>query len=130
LGRVSGLPRPLPVPFKEAVMPLYNYECRRHGSFREWRSMSDSEKPMPCPGCDKPARRTISSPRLGMDATTRKAHATNERSAHEPCIVRKRAGDPIPPHDAHRDLTQAHNHGHNHDHGKIKRSNHPWMIRH
>jgi putative FmdB family regulatory protein len=119
-------------------MPLYNYECRRHGSFLEWRSMSICDKPAPCPECGKLAPRGPSTPRLGMDAAMRNAHAVNEKSAHEPRVVRRRRGDSIPQHDAHRDLTQArgsrHGHSHSHSHahrpGKLERSNHPWMIRH
>jgi putative FmdB family regulatory protein len=123
-------------------MPLYNYECRRHGTFSDWFSMSESENPTPCPVCGKLARRSVSAPYLGIDSGLREAHGTNEKSAHEPRVVRRRRGDPIP-HDAHRDLTQhsasAHSHGHHHaghshakDHGagKAQASNHPWMVRH
>lgn len=74
-------------------MPLYDYECRRCGPFREWRKMSDYEKPMKCPDCGKPSRRSMATPVLGtMDAGLRKAHGVNEKSAHEPRVERRRIG--------------------------------------
>ena len=119
-------------------MPLYDYQCRDHGSFREWRAMSESDLPMPCPTCDRPGRRMVSAPRLSVASHLRKAHAINEKSANEPRVVRKRRDEPIPVHDAHRDLSGAahngHDHEHHHDHGeggkKTLRSNHPWAVRH
>src|SRR5947199_177692 len=36
-------------------MPLYQYACRRCGSFEDWRPMSEAERPSPCPACGKPA---------------------------------------------------------------------------
>lgn len=121
-------------------MPLYNYECRRHGTFSDWRNMNESDSPAPCPVCGTPARRGISAPYLGIDAGLRDAHRINEKSAHEPRVVRRRRGDSIP-HDAHRDLSEhraaphAHHHaGHSHVKdragGKAQAANHPWMVRH
>jgi putative FmdB family regulatory protein len=120
-------------------MPLYDYECRRHGPFSDWRAMSLCDEPAPCPRCGKAAQRSVSAPALGIDPGLRKAHRINEKAAEEPRVVRRRRGDPIP-HDAHRDLT-AHRgssrdrhagHAHVHDHGKPHAhvSKHPWMIRH
>ncbi|HZS83526.1 MAG TPA: zinc ribbon domain-containing protein [Stellaceae bacterium] len=117
-------------------MPLYNYECRRHGPFEAWRAMALSGEPAPCPDCGQPAPRALSAPRLGMDAALRRAHAVNEKSAHEPRVVRRRRGDAIPRHDAHRDLTEhraagaTHRHAHAPAAGKLKRASHPWMVRH
>ena len=122
-------------------MPLYTYECRRHGSFSDWRAMSECHSPAPCPICQVPADRTVSAPHRGMDATLRTSHQINEKSANEPRTVRRRRGDPIPAHDTHRDLTRdAHRSGsHGHSHGShahanegssTLRSNHPWMVRH
>jgi len=119
-------------------MPLYNYECRGHGDFSDWRNMSDSGKPAPCPACGHLSRRSVSAPYLGIDSGVRKAHRINERSADEPRVVRRRRGDPIP-HDASRDLTahrasgHAHGHGghaHSHGGGDTQVSKHPWMVRH
>jgi putative FmdB family regulatory protein len=115
-------------------MPLYDYECRRCGPFREWRSMSDYAKTVDCPECQRPAARSVATPALGMDAGLRKAHAINEKSAHEPRVVRRRRGDPIPQHDAHADLMRARQ-----ERTEKKRepgraathkSHHPWMVRH
>ena len=122
-------------------MPLYNYECRRHGTFSDWNDMSESGNPAPCPVCGNLGRRTVSAPYLGIDFALRKAHTINEKSADEPRVVRRRRGDPIP-HDSHRDLSQhralghvhAHHtgytHAHEHEGGKAEVSNHPWMVRH
>lgn len=117
-------------------MPLYDYECRRCGPFREWRSVSAYEKPAKCPDCGKAAQRSLATPRLGMrDSALRRAHAINEKSAHEPRVVRRKRGDPIPGHDAHRDLTEARQHRHAHRHGRsskdtLHRSSHPWAMKH
>lgn len=120
-------------------MPLYNYECSRHGSFSEWRTMSESEDPVACPECGRPAHRGISTPHLKtMDSGLRRARSIEERSAHEPRVVRRRRGDPIPSHDAHRDLSQVraghsethHHHGHAHGGATTHRSDHPWLVRH
>jgi putative FmdB family regulatory protein len=116
-------------------MPLYDYECRQHGPFSDWRKMSESENPAPCPICGALGRRSVSAPHLGIDSGLRKAHSINEKSAEEPRVVRRRRGDPIP-HDTHRDLnSHAQNHaGHSHSHdrgsGEAQVSNHPWMVRH
>jgi putative FmdB family regulatory protein len=129
--------------WNEIEMPLYNYQCRRHGEFTEWASLSDFEKPAPCPLCGRPARRSVSAAYLAMDQKLSKAIGASEKSAHEPRVVRRRKGDPIPQHDAHKDLSrvrhEAHQHHHSHashshihEHGKKKtvRSSHPWLVRH
>jgi putative FmdB family regulatory protein len=123
-------------------MPLYDYECARCGPFRKWRGMNAFAKPSTCPDCGRTAPRAMATPSLGMDWRQKKAHSINEKSAHEPRVVRRKAGDPMI-HDAHRDLTDAgprsgharnhaHGHGHRHDHkhGKLERSRHPWAVRH
>jgi putative FmdB family regulatory protein len=124
-------------------MPLYNYECRRHGEFTEWAGLSDFEKPVPCPVCRKPAQRSVSAAYLAMDRKLSKAIGASEKSAHEPRVVHRRRGDPIPQHDAHKDLSRIRQSGHQnhrghtghlhaHEHGKKRtvRSNHPWLVRH
>lgn len=115
-------------------MPLYDYECRSCGPFREWRSMNDYEKPAKCPDCHRSSTRSVATPTLGMDAGLRKSHAINEKSAHEPRVVRRRRGDAIPQHDAHADLMRVRE-----ERSARKReprkaethaSHHPWMVRH
>ncbi len=69
-------------------MPLYDYECEGCGPFTELRSMSRSSDPMPCPNCEKAARRTLTAPFIAdMDPKNRIAHQRNEKSAHEPKVV-------------------------------------------
>ena len=122
-------------------MPLYTYECPRHGAFSDWRAMSECHLPSPCPICDAPSQRQVSVPHRGMDTALHKSRAINEKSAHEPRVVRRRRGDGIPAHDTHRDLThhahvrgaQGHGHGeHSHQGGPSStvRSRHPWLVRH
>jgi putative FmdB family regulatory protein len=71
-------------------MPLYPYICNDCGDFQTWRSMAACDQPAPCPRCGTPSRRAVAAPRiLGMDEHTRIAHMRNEKSAHEPRVVRK-----------------------------------------
>jgi putative FmdB family regulatory protein len=122
-------------------MPLYTYECRRHGVFSDWRSMKECHLSMPCPICEALSERQVSVPHRGMDSALYKGNAINEKSAHEPRVVRRRRGDGIPAHDTHRDLTHhahlggshSHAHGeHSHQSGDSStvRSHHPWLVRH
>jgi putative FmdB family regulatory protein len=71
-------------------MPFYDYHCERCGSFRDWRPMSDWAADVPCPECSSPAPRLVASPMLRVLAqNNRIAHERNERSAHEPQVVRR-----------------------------------------
>jgi putative FmdB family regulatory protein len=100
-------------------MPLYEYHCRRCGSFHDWRPISQAERPAPCPACGKLGRRAVAAPRLGMAAGLRNLHARNEKSANEPAVVRREVGD------------HGHAHGHDQGHGKpARRGGRPWMIGH
>ncbi len=109
-------------------MPLYNYVCDSHGEFSHWRSMGDYAAPTPCPSCGDPAPRAISLPSLAvMNGTTRKAHHINERSADQPRVEKRVAGE----------RTDGHGHGgHGHGHAHGLRPGHrhgpsrPWMIGH
>ena len=67
-------------------MPVYEYECDEHGVFTAMRPMSEYADPYPCPDCTIDARRVIVSvPHFSnLSATTRAAHALNERSQHAP----------------------------------------------
>jgi putative FmdB family regulatory protein len=99
-------------------MPLYQYACRRCGSFEDWRPMSEAERPSRCPACGKRAARAVAAPRLGMPSGVRSLHARNEKSAHEPAVVRRRTGG------------SGHDHGHDHGHKHAGRGGRPWMIGH
>ncbi|GJD51242.1 hypothetical protein OPKNFCMD_3994 [Methylobacterium crusticola] len=67
-------------------MPVYDYACEACGPFTVLRPMAQFRDPHDCPGCGAAAPRAfLSAPRLsGLDAATRAAHATNERSRHAP----------------------------------------------
>ena len=70
-------------------MPLYDYECQSCGTFREWRSMAEWETNAPCPSCLLPSPRLAAAPMLAvLSSNNRIAHERNERSAHEPKVVR------------------------------------------
>ena len=80
-------------------MPLYDYGCTTCGPFREWRSMSEWKAMVPCPNCSLPASRLAAAPMLAvLSSNNRIAHERNERSAHEPKVVRREDL----PHDQHR----------------------------
>jgi putative FmdB family regulatory protein len=111
-------------------MPFYDYGCGTCGPFREWRSMSEWRADVPCATCGAPAPRLAAAPMLTvLSPNNRIAHARNERSAHEPRVVRRE------------DLPQGHLH---HDHrrgvsplvkqqfGDVRRSppDRPWMVGH
>jgi len=66
-------------------MPAYEYRCDTCGDFVALRSIADRNTPCACPGCGADATRMMSMPALAtLSATTRSAHATNERARHEP----------------------------------------------
>lgn len=46
-------------------MPLYTYQCDRHGEFSAWGQMSESNSPQPCPDCEQPAPRALAHPAVG-----------------------------------------------------------------
>ena len=75
-------------------MPTYEYLCDDCGTFEAIRPMSRSSESVDCPACGAPAPRCIASapacPSLSPELRT--AHATNERSRHEP--TRRRAHAP------------------------------------
>ena len=86
--------------------------------------MTACDQSVACPRCGMASRRVVTAPTiLGMDAHMRKAHARNEKSAHEPRVVRQ---DKQEPHGDH-----IHAHGGVHGHGShFHRSSRPWMIGH
>ncbi|HEY0331616.1 MAG TPA: zinc ribbon domain-containing protein [Rhodopseudomonas sp.] len=67
-------------------MPVYDYLCDACGPFTEMRPMAECDAPHDCPQCEVSAPRVIlTAPHFAcMPASQRKAHATNERSAHAP----------------------------------------------
>ena len=67
-------------------MPLYDYKCEKHGIFHELVPMNESGHAQNCPSCGNVCARVIilSSNLPPMDQAQKKAHARNEKSAHEP----------------------------------------------
>ncbi|MDX6752639.1 zinc ribbon domain-containing protein [Geminicoccaceae bacterium 1502E] len=67
-------------------MPIYEFQCPSHGPFEAMRPMARFADPCDCPQCGAPAPRILlTAPRLAsMEGRARKAHAMNERSAHQP----------------------------------------------
>ena len=66
-------------------MPTYDYRCDHCGAFAAIRRVAERDTVCACPTCGGEAQRTLSLPVLSlMQATTRTAHAVNERAAHAP----------------------------------------------
>ena len=67
-------------------MPTYEYACPACGEFTALRPMAQRQDPLACPDCGAPAVRVFATAPAytGLPAAVRQAHATNERSAHEP----------------------------------------------
>lgn len=67
-------------------MPVYDYQCDACGPFEAFQSMSRFAEPCDCPACGDPAPRVmLTAPNVSfVTGATRKAHATNERSADSP----------------------------------------------
>jgi putative FmdB family regulatory protein len=86
-------------------MPVYEYECADHGVFEAMNPMARSAEPSPCPSCEVLSLRVLSTPRLaGMARSTMLAMDRNERSRHEPRLVKRE---------------------HDHGHGKNKQTKDP-----
>ena len=98
-------------------MPRYDYECPSCGPFQGWRPMVEAAEPHPCPDCDKPAPRILTSPHIrGARARINYiAELRNEKSAHEPMMERRLKAGTWHAHHAHR---------------HPQRSKRPWMIGH
>ena len=101
-------------------MPLYDYACTDCGHFKDWQSMSRAAEPADCPDCGRSAGRVVTAPFIAnMNPHNRTAHQRNEKSAHEPQVIRKEHS-----YDAERHPHRHGRQGHCHGHGR------PWMIGH
>jgi len=71
-------------------MPIYDYHCGHCDiEFTELRPMARCAESAVCAQCGGDAQRFITAPRVAlMSADARKAHQTNERSAHAPRVSR------------------------------------------
>lgn len=68
-------------------MPVYEYACTGCGSaFDALVPLARRQEPAPCPDCGHDSDRVfMTAPALSaLTASARQAHATNERSRHEP----------------------------------------------
>jgi putative FmdB family regulatory protein len=66
-------------------MPIYDYECVKHGNFEMARPMSQSGSTGICPECGNASNRVITAPRLRtLSAVTRMSMDRNEKSRHSP----------------------------------------------
>jgi putative FmdB family regulatory protein len=69
-------------------MPVYEYECAKHGVFELLKSVAQVHEPGICPDCERPGRRLISVPTLSsMVRSEVIARDRNERSRYEPRIA-------------------------------------------
>lgn len=68
-------------------MPIYDYECVKHGTFEMARPMSQSGNAGVCPECGGSSNRVITAPRLRtLGALTRMSMDRNEKSRHSPHV--------------------------------------------
>ncbi len=73
-------------------MPIYEFECLDHGQFELTRPMAQVRDPAECPACGEPGKRLLSAPNVPSgSAVDRRAAGINERSQHEPRIVKREA---------------------------------------
>jgi putative FmdB family regulatory protein len=123
-------------------MPVYSYTCPDCGDFDLFRNMEERNLAAACPVCRGAAQRYISVPNLAlMNRNVRFAHATNERSRHEPRLSTGGTADP-----GHKCSSRC---GHSHPQGASqsvrhkryvktklgdlqaqKRGSRPWMLGH
>jgi putative FmdB family regulatory protein len=78
-------------------VPIYAFRCEGCGPFDLIRPMADAGEPARCPACGAEARRVFTPPGLALLARPlRRALDTEEKSAHEPDVVREKRGRPLP----------------------------------
>ena len=107
-------------------MPIYDYHCPACGPFEERRPMIESQAPATCAICLSTAARIPAAPRLNlMSSNNRIAESRNEKSAHEPGIVHRMAGNE--PHARGKHSHHVHASGHAHAQRPSPR---PWMLGH
>jgi putative FmdB family regulatory protein len=95
-------------------VPLYEFACTPCGPFEVVRPMAEATSPARCPACGGEARRIFTPPGLALLARpVRRALDTEEKSAHEPSVVSRKSGRPLP-----------HLHGHGHA------APMPWVMSH
>jgi putative FmdB family regulatory protein len=82
---------------EDQLMPTYVFACAACGRFEEGRPMARAGEPARCPVCRGVARRVFTPPGLpALAAPVRGALAAQEASAHEPRVVGRKQGRPMP----------------------------------
>ncbi len=78
-------------------MPIYAFTCAGCGPFDVVRRAALAGAPAACPACGTTARRVFTPPGLALLAKPlRGALEREEKSAHEPEVVRQKTGRPRP----------------------------------
>ncbi|MDC0900133.1 zinc ribbon domain-containing protein [Paracoccaceae bacterium] len=66
-------------------MPVYEYNCKKCGTFTNLQSMLRAGEACACTKCGALSERALATPTLySLSDEKRKAHSTNEKSANEP----------------------------------------------
>jgi len=77
-------------------LPVYPFTCPTCGPFDVWRGMSEASAPAHCPTCHGEGRRVYTPPGLvRTPLSVRRGRALEEKSAHEPAVVREPTGRPL-----------------------------------
>jgi len=78
-------------------VPIYAFSCATCGPFDLTRPMAQATDPAWCPSCGGRGDRVLTPPRLARLAKPiRSALDVEEKSAHEPEVVSKKRGRPLP----------------------------------
>lgn len=78
-------------------MPVYVVTCEACGPFELWRPVLDAAAALACPTCGAPARRRFTPPGVARTpAPLRAARDREDRSVHEPEVVRGPSGRSLP----------------------------------
>ena len=78
-------------------MPVYQFMCPTCGTFDVRRAMPDASAPAECPTCHGLGQRVYTPPGLvRVPSSVRLGRALEEKSAHEPAVVREPVGRPLP----------------------------------
>lgn len=75
-------------------MPLYEFSCDYCGQFEAWRTLSELDTPMSCPGCAATTKRIFSPPMINLNSGSLSSIAGRENK--EPKLV-KREKEPSSP---------------------------------
>jgi putative FmdB family regulatory protein len=66
-------------------MPIYEYQCKRHGVFELLKSVAEVHEPGLCPDCSRVGQRLISAPHISAMARSQVlARDRNIQSQYEP----------------------------------------------